>query len=447
MPEIIAGYKSAMKLPVILFLFFPLFSFSQEKEIYFKVIFDQTREGIPGLEMELGSHCVNSELRTLQTKIVTDCQGVGTFRTINGCTDYSVIPTDWKHYIPIQIKIELEKDTTIIILKDRMIHDLFQEFYFERNSAMVTDTTKFYWWDLIGNIHPSLTIELTGYYAPGETKDIAYKRAQAVYDGFMQRGAKPGEFTLNVAAYPDFQLPLKYSDTINGTEQFFKKGQIMYPDYIKTLSGDRKLAAEKVLMAVRLAWKERSLPWIETLIDCSERYVAPKYGFSNYFPMLYNGPWADTLSVTGIGFLYPDTITLIRYQPTDEPPQKASAANTLIEFNLANQFCISEPVGFGEDTMVYHSAFAVVIRNTSGKPILVGNNGHLNIRVQFKKEDEWITTETVYDNYLVAESQDIIIRPDELIVTSFPMFLGKRDILRFVIGDEISKEFELPTKP
>ena len=131
--------------------------------------------------------------------------------------------------------------------------DYLVNFYFRKNSATPVDTSLFYQWDLHRLHATSPTIIIRGFYSPGEDKQLAKKRADAVLQGFTRRGANPQAFVIELS--PTNELTVSRDEHIldDSAESFFSKGTVVNKAYIATLKGKRKVAACQLMQSVQLA--------------------------------------------------------------------------------------------------------------------------------------------------------------------------------------------------
>ncbi len=243
-----------MKIKLIFFFLFYVFV-SQAQNLVFKcILLDQeTHEPVAGVQMKLV--CKN------YTKKSIICDTLATVSDDKGLFQFSAKPSYRFELLTTDKKYRLQgnyisiTDTSHLItyyLNAPGFTDYYPDFFFNENASIPQDTSMFYYWDLNTRQDVSSKIMLTGFYAPGENKKIAFQRAKAVYDGFVKRGANPNAFVINGEAFNETTLYHGQYVFISGEDNFFKKGAIINTKYIQTLKGSRKEAAKQLLRAVRL---------------------------------------------------------------------------------------------------------------------------------------------------------------------------------------------------
>ena len=177
------------------------------------------------------------------------------------------------------------------------------------------------------------------------------------------------------------------------------------------------------------------------------KYIAPKYNLLAYFPFIYVGQPTNTIITDYYTFVYPDSTSLAEVisHTIKEKTNKddINSSNVSITFVPENRFWIPQPPNWGEDTMEYHSASPVILRNLSKDTLLAGENLMLNLKIQYFDGKNWLDApgNPGSASLLPEMKGSIVFYPGEIIVTALPLFENEHRKLRIVFGQTISDEF------
>lgn len=177
------------------------------------------------------------------------------------------------------------------------------------------------------------------------------------------------------------------------------------------------------------------------------KYIAPKYSLWGYFPLTYIGPPTKYIVADFYTFVYPDSIATAEITShtvtKNVGAQQITSSNLAIIFVSENRFWVPQPILFGEDTMEYHSASTVVLRNLSGDTLVIGKDLTLDLKLQYFDGNTWLDAPANPETpFLLPEMKGtVILYPDEIIVTAMPLFENEHRKLRLVFGETISEEF------
>lgn len=200
---------------------------------------------------------------------------------------------------------------------------------------------------------------------------------------------------------------------------------------------------------------EKQIKWpVIKRHDAAYYYVAPKYGLSSYFPTLYFGAVTDTFHLQCfLAFAYPDTTFIQQIEKHSNNLKKANPTNykTIpqkgqLEFVFTSERSwVSQPDCFGQDSMEYHSASIIMIRNISSDTLKIGDDMRLDLQIQIYENDKWgSTSPNPSPCFPIPEtSGPMVVYPGEIVITAIPLFEGENRKLRIIIGDCVSEEFNI----
>lgn len=177
------------------------------------------------------------------------------------------------------------------------------------------------------------------------------------------------------------------------------------------------------------------------------KYIAPKYDLWGYFPLTYIGPPTEYFIASFFTFVYPDSLTVAdissRTVKKNIGTRQINSSNLSITFVPENRFWVPQPTLFGEDTMEYHSASAVILRNLSDDTLVVGKDLTLNMKLQYFDGKTWLDApENPSTSFLLPEMiGTVVLYPGEIVITAMPLFENEHRKLRAIFGDVISEEF------
>lgn len=212
---------------------------------------NETHDTVPNVRLELSS-------RPERDTINFTSNEHGYFSlTINNSEEYFLVATEKKYrHLAKWLRTKDTIQPVIYYLYEPAISSYFPEFTFEQNSSISTDTTFFYAFDLNKySLDPKIII--VGYYSPDEKPELGLKRAKHIYNGFINRCADPTRFIIDTKPQTEAKMNYGHHVYINDVEYFFKKGLVIDKKYIDTLTGDKKLAAKKLLQTVRLRYQRK----------------------------------------------------------------------------------------------------------------------------------------------------------------------------------------------
>jgi hypothetical protein len=215
----------------------------------------ETRDAVENVNMQLirTRYYTTGEIQRDTLTTVTDKSGQFKFSTENA--DRFILTCKDIRFRDDQISINIRDTVSIAYcLNPPAYTGYLPEFLFNINSLEPQDTSLYTAWDLNTYNNPSRKIQLVAYYAPGEKKAIAQKRATAILNGFVSRGANKKCFVIKNEVYPQLELHHKQIIFYKDREYFFKKGLLIDDCYISSLTGDQKEAALQLLRVVRLEW-------------------------------------------------------------------------------------------------------------------------------------------------------------------------------------------------
>ena len=177
-------------------------------------------------------------------------------------------------------------------------------------------------------------------------------------------------------------------------------------------------------------------------------YIAPKYPTQSYFPMTYIGENIDSLFASFLSFVYPspeDLQEIVKHIDSNFVSNRPITKNELSITFTHDRYWVPQPTIFGEDTMEYHSASAVILHNISLDTLLIGKDLKLSMWLQYFDGEQWQYTapNPSYAFILPEMTGPIVLFPGEIVVTAVPLFEGENRKLRIIIGDCVSEEFKI----
>lgn len=244
-----------MKLAVLLFVFSPLYLFSQTDSTWvFKgiVIDNETNKPLPNTQTTL------TGIDGSQISKNTDSLGYFEYNVLKKNIYSLEINPDCYLVKRYSFNAKEVRDSINYIKVKKTscyIVEYFPDFNFEKNSSDFYDTTTLSNWD-INNFHNTkIRYKVIGYCSPDEPKKIARKRAKSVINAFVAIGATRKTFVSVSKArkYPKILFERYYN--VNGQEIMIDEKIVLSNKYLKSAPADIKDAIYQFMRMVQLEYK------------------------------------------------------------------------------------------------------------------------------------------------------------------------------------------------